>query len=77
MNAGQQRFYSFVMERVKEECAEEAKAMMLENFKRQDEGTFTREYMQQNAPKLLSYIKPEFIEDLQKAAAHMSATLGK
>lgn len=57
MNAGQQQFYNFVMARVKEDKAEEAKAMMLENFKRQDEGTFTREYMQQNAPRLMSYIK--------------------
>lgn len=75
MNANQQRFYDFVMERVKEDKAEEAKAMILENFKKQDEGTFTLEYMRQNTPKMMSFIKPEFLEEFKNAAAHMSSTL--
>lgn len=45
--------------------------MMLENFKLQDEGKFTKEIMQQNAPKIMSCIKEEF----KHAAAHMSSTL--
>ena len=76
MNQGQQKFFDFVMERVREDKAEEAKAMLLENFKRQEEGTFTQEYMQQNAPKLLLLIQPEFVEEFKRAAEHMRSTLG-
>lgn len=75
MNPGQQQFYNFFMERVQEDKVEEAKAIMLENFKLQDEGKFTLEHMQQNAPKMISLIKSEFVEEFKKAAAHMSATL--
>ncbi len=77
MNPGQQMFYDFVLQRVREDKTEEAKAMMLENFRLQEAGLFTLEVMRQNAPKMLSLIKPEFVEEFQQAAAHMSSTLGK
>lgn len=75
MDANQQRFYDFFMERVKEDCAGDARALLQENFKRQDEGTFTQEYMRQGMPRLMSFLKPECVEEFQQAAAHMSSTL--
>lgn len=77
MNPGQQQFYDFFMERIKEDKVEEAKTILQENFKKQDEGTFTKEYMQESMAKLMSFVKPEFLEDLKNAAAHMNSTLEK
>lgn len=77
MNEGQQNFYSFIMDRVKEGKEDEMKAIMSESFKRQQEGTFTKEYMAETMPKMIALLRPECVEDLKKAAEHMSSQLGK
>ena len=38
---------------------DEAKLILLKNFKMQDEGTFSREIMDEVFPKMLALIKPE------------------
>lgn len=38
----QEMFSNFILQRVKEDKMEEAKALLAENFKKQDEGTFTK-----------------------------------
>lgn len=75
MNEGKQRFYDFVMERVKEGKEEEIKAIMSESFKRQQEGTFTKVYMTEIVPKMMMLLKPECVEDFKNAAQHMSSQL--
>ena len=75
MNPGQQHFYHFMLERVQAGKEEEMKALLRENFKAQDAGTFTKEYMQQTMPKLMAMIRPECMGELQQAAAHMDSTL--
>ena len=76
MNPGQQNFYNFILARAQEGKAEEAKALLLENFKLQDEGGFTKEVMGQNVMKLMALVKPEHLDELKQAAAHMGGTLG-
>lgn len=77
MDEGQQKFYDFVMARVKEGKEEEIKAIINESFKRQQEGTFTKEYMAETAPKMIMLLRPEFVEEFKKAAEHMSSQLKK
>jgi len=40
MNQGQEMFYNFFMERVKDDKKEEARALLKESFRKQEEGTF-------------------------------------
>ena len=77
MNQGQQMFYDFVLARVQEGKEEEIKAVMKESFKRQAEGTFTMEYMNETAPKMMSLIRPECVEEFKNAAAHFRGELDK
>ena len=75
MNAGQQQFYNFALERAQAGKEEEMKAILAENFRKQEEGTFTKEYMAEAMPKLMALVRPECLEDFQRAAAHMRSTL--
>ncbi|HCL03978.1 MAG TPA: hypothetical protein DHW61_16490 [Lachnoclostridium phytofermentans] len=75
MNEGQQRFYDFVMGRVQEGKEEDIKAIMSESFKRQQEGTFSKEYMTEIVPKMIMLLKPECVEEFKNAAQHMSSQL--
>ena len=43
MNQGQEKFFSFIMERIAKEHEETAKALLSENFAKQQAGTFTQE----------------------------------
>lgn len=75
MNEGQQKFYEFIMDRVKEGKEEEIKAIMNESFRRQQEGTFTKEYMAEIGPQMITLLRPECVEDFKKAAEHMNSQL--
>jgi len=75
MNPGQAMFYDFAMQRVQAGREEELRAVMEESFRRQDEGTFTKEYMAQIAPKMISLLRPECVQEFAQAAAHMASTL--
>ncbi|MBK1813532.1 hypothetical protein JHL18_23220 [Clostridium sp. YIM B02505] len=60
MNEGQERFLGYILERV-----QEAKALLADNFKKQAEGTFTAEDAQQFAIKIITFLKPEKVEEVQ------------
>ena len=72
MDENQQQFYNFYMSMVKEEKQDEAKLILLKNFKMQDEGTFSREIMDEVFPKMLALIKPENQLSFKEAAEHFS-----
>lgn len=65
MNQGQEQFLSFILERVQEDKIEEAKALLSENFRKQAEGTFTKEDVSQFAQKIILLLKPENIDEVQ------------
>lgn len=75
MNQNQEMFYNFFMERVMDDKKEEAKAILMDNFAAQDRGEFTKEYMEAQMPKLMAMVKPECMQELMNAAAHMKGTL--
>ena len=68
----QEMFSNFILQRVKEDKMEEAKALLAENFKKQDEGTFTKEDVEQFVPKMMEYLKPEKIEEIRTIAKQFS-----
>jgi len=55
----------------------ELEALMAESFRRQGDGTFTPEYMNEAVPKMTALLRPECAEDFMKAAAHMRGQIGK
>lgn len=68
----QEMFSNFILQRVKEDKMEAAKALLAENFKKQDEGTFTKEDVEQFVPKMMEYLKPEKIEEIRTIAKQFS-----
>ncbi|QAA34165.1 hypothetical protein [Clostridium manihotivorum] len=73
MNNGQEKFLNFILERVQEDKLEEAKVMLLENFRKQDEDTFTQQDIMEFIPKMLAILKPEKIAEVQTVMNQFSS----
>lgn len=69
---GQEMFLSFILQRVKEDKVEEAKELLAENFKKQDENTFTKEDIEQFIPKMMNLLKPDKIEEVKAVTKQFS-----
>lgn len=65
MNQGQEKFFSFIMERIAKEHEETAKALLSENFAKQQAGTFTQEDVVAFQQKMLSLLRPECVEEVK------------
>lgn len=66
MTEGQEKFYHFILEHTEEKNKEEAKILMNESFKKQEDGTFDNAYIMKLIPKMTSLIKEEAVEDVKK-----------
>jgi len=75
MNPGQEMFYNFFMERVKDDKKEDAKALLEESFARQAAGTFDKTYLEEVRPRYFALIKPEAAEELKEAMEHFATRL--
>ena len=64
MNRGQELSVSYILERVKEDKVEEAKALFVQIFKKQVEGNFTQDDIAQFIPKMISLLKLDKIEEV-------------
>lgn len=73
MNNGQERFFTFIMERVELANQNKAKELLNESFAKQDEGTFNQEYMMNFIPRMLELIKPECIDEVKNIMANHKA----
>lgn len=65
MNEGQEKFYHFILERVREDKLEAAEVLLKESFAKQDTGTFGADYLRTFVPEMLSYLKPEYVEEVK------------
>ena len=65
MNPGQEKFFKFIMERVRDGKQEDAKALLNESFGKQAKGTFNAEYLKGFIPKMTGLLKPENIEEVK------------
>jgi len=73
MNAGQEDFFNFILERVQDGQQDAVKELLSGNFQKQADGTFTRDDMQHTQTELMKMIKPEAIEELKTAMAHFAS----
>lgn len=73
---GQEMFLSFILQRVQEGKEDEAREILLENFKKQDEGNFSQEDIQEFIPKMISLLKPEKLAEVQAVVKNFSGDFG-
>ena len=73
---GQEMFLNFILQRVQEGKEDEAKEILLENFKKQDEGTFSQEDIQEYIPKMISLLKPDKLEEVYAVVKQFSGNFG-
>ena len=66
MNHGQEKFYAFILERVRQGKQEEAKALLEESFQKQKDKTFSKEFMEEFMIRMSAILKPEHIEEVQE-----------
>lgn len=76
MNQGQEQFLGFILERVKEDKIEEAKALVADNFKKQAEGNFTHDDVAQFIPKMITLLKPDKVEEVQAVMKQFAQNFG-
>lgn len=74
---GQEMFLRFILQRVQEGKEEEAREILLENFKKQDKGTFSQEDIQEFIPKMIALLKPEKLEEVKAAVKQFSGSFGE
>ena len=75
MNARQEQFYKFFMEKVIEEKKEEAKKLLEETFEKQNKGNFNIQYFREVAPKYMALVKDEHKDGLNKVMEQYSSSL--
>ena len=73
---GQEMFLNFILERVQEGKQDEAREILVENFKKQDEGTFSLEEVQQFIPRMISLLKPEKLEEVKAVVMQFAGNFG-
>ena len=72
----QEMFLNFILQKVQAGKEDEAKEILIENFRKQDEGTFTQEDIAQFVPKMLSLLNPDKIEEIQAIAKQFAGSFG-
>ncbi len=75
MNPGQAMFSNFLMGIVKDDKKEVAEKLLQDCFKKQDEGTFTKEFLESIVPTMFEVVKPEKIDELKNAMKHFASNL--
>ena len=73
MNTGQEKFLNFIMLNVEEKNQDKAKELLTESFKRQNDGTFNKEYLITFIPRMLELIKPECVEQVKNIMINYNA----
>jgi uncharacterized protein HemY len=72
----QEMFLNFILQRVQAGKEDEAKEILMENFRKQEEGTFTQEDIEQFVPKMLSLLNPDKIAEIQAIAKQFAGSFG-
>ncbi|MDR4936970.1 hypothetical protein RGU11_11320 [Rossellomorea marisflavi] len=74
---GQEKFLSFILQRVQDGKEEEAKRILMENFKKQQAGTFSEEDALSFLPKITPLLKDEKINEVQAVVKQFSKTFNQ
>ncbi|AYE35437.1 hypothetical protein [Clostridium septicum] len=73
MNEGQEKFSNFIMLNVEEKNQDKSKELLTESFKKQNDGTFNKEYLITFIPRMLELIKPECVEQVKNIIINYKA----
>lgn len=77
MNPGQEKFLNFILERVQEDKVDEAKALLEDNFKKQAAGTFSTDDIAAFAPKMISLLKADKVEEVKAIMTQFASNFTK
>ena len=77
MNPGQEKFLNFILERVQEDKVGEAKVLLQDNFEKQAAGTFSAADIAAFAPKILSLLKADKIEEVKAIMTQFASNFTK
>lgn len=66
MNAYQEKFYQFILDRVKEADLEKAQALLQESFAKQADGSFDLAFLAHFESKISTLLKSEYQEEVIK-----------
>lgn len=77
MNQGQEKFLAFILERVQEDKVDEAKSLLSESFKKQQEGTFSHEYIMEFIPKMIALLKADKVEEVKEIMEQFAKNINK
>ena len=77
MNNKQEQFLNYILKRVQDGKVDEAQALINENFKKQEAGTFTRADIGEFIPKITMLIKPNHVDEVHNVIQEFAATFSK
>ncbi|GIN97891.1 hypothetical protein J6TS1_37610 [Siminovitchia terrae] len=77
MNLGQQKFKSFILERVKEGEQDNAEALLTESFQKLDERSFDQEYLKTFMPQMKNLLKPEHVSEIEAIMKEFGAKFSR
>lgn len=75
MKEEQEKFTNFILEKVPENKKEDAMALLADYFKKQEDGTFTKNDISIFASKIIIILKPEAIEEVQTVMKQFSHSI--
>lgn len=77
MNNKQEQFLNYILKRVQDGKVDEAQALINENFKKQEAGTFTRADIGEFIPKITMLIKPNHVDEVHNVIQEFAATFSE
>ena len=77
MNNKQEQFLNYILKRVQDGKVDEAQALINENFKKHEAGTFTRADIGEFIPKITMLIKPNHVDEVHNVIQEFAATFSE
>ena len=77
MNNKQEQFLNYILKRVQDGKVDEAQALINENFKKQEAGTFNRADIGEFIPKITMLIKPNHVDEVHNVIQEFAATFSE
>ena len=77
MNNKQEQFLNYILKRVQDGKVDEAQALINENFKKQEAGTFNHADIGEFIPKITMLIKPNHVDEVHNVIQEFAATFSE
>jgi len=77
LDAGQEKFFNYILDRVKTDKLDEAKALLAESFQHQQNNSFTPQYLMEFGTKIVTFLKVEHVEEVKKIMSTFGSQMTK